>query len=102
MENIKELLASLKEVLLMNNEVLDEAKQKILFLVSENKRLKKELEEEKNLNSEIKARFVKCSSCTSDMKANCLMFSENLCEGERCTELIDLASLVNKGELNVH
>ena len=30
--------------------------------------LKKELEQEKKLNVEIKARFVKCNTCTPDMK----------------------------------
>ena len=58
--------------------------------------LKKELEQEKKLNAEIKARFVKCNTCTEEMKSKCLMFSENLCEGERCEELIDLMSLVEK------
>ena len=58
--------------------------------------LKKELEKERSLNAEIKARFVKCNTCTPDMKEKCLMFNENLCEGERCEELVDLMSLVNK------
>ena len=58
--------------------------------------LRKELEHERNLNAEIKARFVKCNTCTPDMKEKCLMFNENLCEGERCEELVDLMSLVNK------
>lgn len=61
--------------------------------------LEKELEVEKKLNAEIKARFVKCNTCTDDMKSKCLMFSENLCEGERCEELVDLMSLVSKSEL---
>ena len=58
--------------------------------------LKKELENERKLNAEIKARFVKCNTCTPDMKEKCLMFNENLCEGERCEELVDLMSLVEK------
>lgn len=58
--------------------------------------LERELEQEKKLNAEIKARFVKCNTCTPDMKEKCLMFNENLCEGERCEELVDLMSLVNK------
>lgn len=58
--------------------------------------LEKELESEKKLNEEIKVRFVKCNTCTDEMKGKCLMFSENLCEGERCTELVDLMSLINK------
>ncbi len=58
--------------------------------------LQKELEKERNLNAEIKARFVKCNTCTPDMKEKCLMFNENLCEGERCEELVDLMSLVEK------
>ena len=57
--------------------------------------LQKELEREKKLNEEIKVRFVKCNTCTEDMKKKCLMFSENLCEGERCEELVDLMALVN-------
>lgn len=59
----------------------------------------KELEAEKKLNAEIKARFVKCNTCTDEMKSKCLMFSENLCQGERCEELVDLMSLINKSEL---
>lgn len=61
--------------------------------------LEKELEQEKKLNAEIKARFVKCNTCTDEMKSKCLMFSENLCEGERCEELVDLMALVNKSDL---
>ena len=57
--------------------------------------LKKELEKEIRINAEIKVRFVKCNTCTEDMKKKCLMFSENLCEGERCEELVDLMSLVS-------
>ena len=55
-----------------------------------------ELQKERELNSEIKARFVKCNTCTDEMKSKCLMFSENLCGGERCNELVDLMSLINK------
>lgn len=58
--------------------------------------LQRELEKERNLNAEIKARFVKCNTCTPDMKDKCPMFHENLCEGERCEELVDLMSLVEK------
>ncbi|MBR6135027.1 MAG: hypothetical protein IKQ22_00875 [Clostridia bacterium] len=58
--------------------------------------LLKELEKEKKLNEEIKIRFVKCNICTPDMKDKCLMFNESLCEGERCEELVDLMSLVEK------
>ena len=61
-------------------------------------KLQKELEVEKKLNAEIKARFVKCNTCTDEMKTKCLMFSEKLCEGERCEELVDIMSLVNKSE----
>lgn len=60
------------------------------------KTLKQKLEDERKLNTEIKARFVKCNTCTPDMKEKCLMFNENLCEGERCEELVDLMSLVSK------
>lgn len=59
----------------------------------------KNLETEQKLNKEIKARFVKCNTCTDEMKSKCLMFSENLCEGERCEELVDLMALVNKSDL---
>ena len=58
--------------------------------------LEKRLEEEKKLNAEIKVRFVKCNTCTQEMKDKCLMFTENLCEGERCEELVDLMALVDK------
>ena len=57
-----------------------------------------ELENERNLNEEIKVRFVKCNTCTQEMKDKCLMFTENLCEGERCEELVDIMSLVEKRE----
>lgn len=60
--------------------------------------LERKLEQEQRLNSEIKARFVKCNTCTDEMKDKCLMFSENLCEGERCEELVDLMALVDKRE----
>ena len=62
--------------------------------------LQKELETERNLNAEIKARFVKCNTCTPDMKDKCPMFHENLCEGERCEELVDLMSLVEKRDID--
>ena len=60
--------------------------------------LLKELEKEKKLNEEIKVRFVKCNTCTDEMKSKCLMFNESLCEGERCEELVDLMSLVNNSD----
>ena len=60
--------------------------------------LEKELEAEKKVNEQIKVRFVRCNTCTEEMKSKCLMFSENLCEGERCEELVDLMSLINKEE----
>lgn len=61
--------------------------------------LEKQLEAEKKLNEEIKVRFVKCNTCTDEMKSKCLMFSENLCEGNRCEELVDLIELMNKSDL---
>lgn len=61
------------------------------------KKLERDLEAEKKVNEEIKVRFVRCNTCTDEMKEKCLMFSENLCEGERCEELVDLMALVNKG-----
>ena len=63
--------------------------------------LEEELDKERELNAEIKARFVKCNTCTDEMKSKCLMFSENLCGGERCTELVDLMSLINKDNVDV-
>lgn len=57
--------------------------------------LESQLAAERKTNAEIKARFVKCNTCTDDMKGKCLMFSENLCQGERCEEMIDLMSLIN-------
>ena len=59
----------------------------------------KELEAERQLNKEIKARFVKCNTCTDEMKEKCLMFSEDLCQGERCEELVDLMGLISKSDL---
>lgn len=56
--------------------------------------LLKELEEERKLNAEIKARFVKRNTCTE-----CIMFTENICKGKRCEELIDVVSLVNNSDL---
>ena len=61
------------------------------------KQLERDLEAEKKVNEQIKVRFVRCNTCTDEMKSKCLMFSENLCEGERCEELVDLMSLINKG-----
>lgn len=61
--------------------------------------LEVQLNNERELNKEIKARFVKCNTCTEEMKSKCLMFSENLCNGERCEELVDLMSLVEKREV---
>ena len=60
--------------------------------------LEVQLNNERELNKEIKSRFVKCNTCTEEMKSKCLMFSENLCNGERCEELVDLMSLVDKKE----
>lgn len=62
--------------------------------------LEVQLNNERELNKEIKARFVKCNTCTEEMKGKCLMFSENLCNGERCEELVDLMSLVDKKEVD--
>lgn len=82
--------------------VKDEMKNRISFALRDPilqqgfETICKELEQEKKLNAEIKARFVKCNTCTPDMKDKCLMFNENLCEGERCEELVDLMSLVDK------
>jgi hypothetical protein len=73
-----------------------QSEKKIEELEKENAELEKKFKAEQDLNAEIKARFVKCNTCTPDMKEKCLMFNENLCEGERCEELVDLMSLVDK------
>ena len=92
-----------KEGLLKENAELEKVCQdlsdKFDYQVKQVMKLENELEKERNLNTEIKARFVKCNTCTDEMKSKCLMFSENLCEGERCEELIDLMALVNKSDL---
>ena len=60
--------------------------------------LQNALDDEKEINKEIKSRFVKCNTCTDEMKEKCLMFTENLCEGERCEELVDVMALFQQGE----
>lgn len=72
---------------------LDEEYRRLLV---ENERLKKELQEGKARWQYFESRFVKCNTCTPDKKENCLMFTEGLCEGERCEELIDLEALIDK------
>lgn len=62
--------------------------------------LERQLKAEKSINEYFKARFVKCSTCTSEDKEKCLMFSEHFCEGERCTEYIDLEGLLDKATEN--
>lgn len=74
----------------------------IILMYKTNFDLENELCDEREINFEIKSRFVKCNTCTSDMKNKCLMWSENLCEGERCNELIDIQSLMNKDNLVIH
>jgi small-conductance mechanosensitive channel len=102
-KKITELKDNLNDISNAENkatEVLSEAKDFIITLKAENKELKKQLEAEQKLNEQIKVRFVKCSSCTEEMKDKCLMFTENLCEGEKCDELIDLVSLINESEVS--
>ena len=41
-----------------------------------------------------------CSSCTDGTKPKCLMYSEFLCEGERCNELVDVVNLVENADAN--
>ena len=77
------------------NDILD-LEIKYAKLLEENKRLKKELEDGKTRWKYFESRFVKCNTCTPDKKENCLMFTEGLCEGERCEELIDLEALIDK------
>lgn len=57
---------------------------------------REELERGRKRWAYYEARFVSCSSCDTEKKEKCLMFSENLCEGERCDTLIDLEDLLNK------
>ena len=85
--------SNIKEMLIYMNK----QRVRIIDLEKENAELKKQLTEEQNLNAEIKARFVKCNTCTKEMKKDCLMWTENLCEGERCNELIDIQELIMKG-----
>lgn len=59
-------------------------------------RLEEELAKEKRINEYIKARFVICNTCTDDERKKCLMFTEGLCEGERCEQIVDLESLIDK------
>lgn len=68
----------------------------ICDLQSETERLKKEIEKERKINEYIKARFVVCNTCTDEERKRCLMFTENLCEGERCEQIVDLESLLDK------
>ena len=60
------------------------------------KRLEKELEKERKINEYIKARFVLCNTCTDEERKKCLMFTEGLCEGERCEQIVDLEALLDK------
>ena len=76
----------------------DEIEEDAKFIAKENAELKIQLETEKKLNAYIKARFVECNTCTSEKKEKCLMWSEKLCEGERCNELVDLEQLINKAQ----
>lgn len=62
----------------------------------EAKRLEKELEKERKINEYIKARFVLCNTCTDEERKKCLMFTEGLCEGERCEQIVDLEALLDK------
>ena len=76
--------------------IIQEKDKAIKKLIADMAGLEKDLEAEKKINEQIKVRFVRCNTCTEEMKSKCLMFSENLCEGERCEELVDLMSLINK------
>lgn len=57
---------------------------------------REELERGRKRWAYYEARFVSCSTCDTEKKEKCLMFNENLCEGERCETLIDLEDLLNK------
>lgn len=65
-------------------------------LTEEIKSLESELEKGKKRWKYFESRFIECSTCTSAEKEKCLMFTEGLCEGERCNELIDLEALIDK------
>ena len=94
-ENLKELYMDIYDNGIVNNEYREKFKHYVNTTVQN---LVKELKNERKINEEIKARFVKCNTCTQEMKDKCLMFTENLCEGERCEELVDIMSLVEKRE----
>lgn len=94
-ENLEELYMDIYDNGIVNNEYREKFKHYINTTVEN---LEKELKNEHKINEEIKARFVKCNTCTQEMKDKCLMFTENLCEGERCEELVDIMSLVEKRE----
>lgn len=72
-------------------------------LQQDNNRLRKNLAALSNnskLYKYLAARFVTVSQCTPDMKDKCLMFSEGLCEGERCNTFVDLESLLDQAAEN--
>lgn len=62
-------------------------------------KLRDELEAGKKRWSYYEARFVECNECTPEDKEKCLMFSEMLCDGDRCKKLVDLEELINKDDL---
>lgn len=74
----------------------------ILDLSADTVVLRNKLKAEEKLNADIKARFVRCNTCTAEMKDKCLMWSENLCNGERCDELVDIQALMSKDDLTIH
>lgn len=69
------------------------------FAKDSNINYKKLYEQEKKLNAYFKARFVVCNTCDDEKKEKCLMFHEDLCQGERCEEIIDLDALINKNAI---
>lgn len=74
----------------------------VLDLSADTVVLHNKLKAEEKLNADIKARFVRCNTCTTEMKDKCLMWSENLCNGEKCDELVDIQALMSKDDLTIH
>lgn len=87
-------MSAIDEVRTLSERVLRLQKDKVK-LIDENNQLRKELEEGKKRWAYYEARFVECNTCSPEDKEKCLMFSEMLCEGDRCKTLIDLEQLIN-------
>lgn len=87
-------MSAIDEIRCLEERVLQLQKDKGK-LIDENNQLRKELKEGRKRWAYYEARFVECNTCSSEDKEKCLMFSEMLCEGDRCKTLIDLEQLIN-------